>query len=92
MKRLFGMIDEAYKAASTRITTGELNRFVEQIPFETAKNEGWTVNIVLYGAAYVLAVACWFWFDATKPVAPEEGGSPDGRRQAPPETVGPDAR
>jgi len=34
VKRLFGLIQEAYKAATTRITTGELNRFVEQIPFD----------------------------------------------------------
>jgi hypothetical protein len=29
------------------------------------------MNIVLWGSAYLLAVMCWFWFDATKPVAPE---------------------
>jgi GTPase len=34
VKRLFGLIHEAYQAASTRITTGELNRFVEQIRFD----------------------------------------------------------
>jgi len=39
--------------------------------FNEAKDEGWIVNIFLYGAAYALAVLCWFWFDATKPVAPE---------------------
>jgi ACS family glucarate transporter-like MFS transporter len=49
--------------------TGGLARGTEA--YETAKNQGWTVNIFLYGAAYVLAVVCWFWFDATKPVAPE---------------------
>ncbi len=32
--RLFGMIRDAYNSASKRITTGELNRFVEQIEFE----------------------------------------------------------
>lgn len=53
--------------------TGELARGTEA--FDTAKNEGWTVNIFLYGAAYSLAVICWFWFDATKPVAPDEGES-----------------
>ncbi len=31
--RLFGMARKVYEAASLRITTGELNRFVEQIPF-----------------------------------------------------------
>ncbi len=39
--------------------------------FNAAKDQGWTVNIFLWGMAYVLAVVCWFWFDATKPVAPE---------------------
>ena len=34
VKRLFATIQEVYKAASTRVTTGELNRFVEQIPFD----------------------------------------------------------
>ncbi|MBZ5611805.1 MAG: ribosome biogenesis GTPase Der [Acidobacteriia bacterium] len=31
--RLFGMIREVYNSASKRVTTGELNRFVEQIEF-----------------------------------------------------------
>jgi len=31
---LFGLIRHAYEAASKRVTTGELNRFVEQIPFD----------------------------------------------------------
>jgi GTPase len=34
VKRLYHVIHDAYKTASTRITTGELNRFVEQIPFD----------------------------------------------------------
>ncbi len=34
VKRLFGQIKEAFDAASTRISTGELNRFVEQIKFD----------------------------------------------------------
>ena len=34
VKRLFGVVHEAYQAASTRITTGELNRFVAEIPFD----------------------------------------------------------
>lgn len=41
--------------------------------FDAAKDQGWTLNIFLYGMAYVLAVVCWFWFDATKPIAPAEG-------------------
>ena len=32
--RLFSLIASAYEAASQRISTGELNRFVEQIPFD----------------------------------------------------------
>jgi MFS transporter, ACS family, glucarate transporter len=39
--------------------------------FKLAKDQGWTLNIILWGSAYALAVVCWFWFDATKPVAPE---------------------
>lgn len=34
VKRLFTEIREVYEAASKRIGTGELNRFVEQIPFD----------------------------------------------------------
>jgi GTP-binding protein len=31
VKRLFGLIRDAYQSASKRVTTGELNRFVEQL-------------------------------------------------------------
>jgi len=34
VKRLFRMVKEAFDSASKRIGTGELNRFVEQIPFD----------------------------------------------------------
>jgi GTP-binding protein len=34
VKRLFGLIRDAYESASKRITTGELNRFVEQMQFD----------------------------------------------------------
>jgi len=34
VKRLFGMIKEAYESASKRVTTGELNRFVEMLDFD----------------------------------------------------------
>jgi GTP-binding protein len=34
VRRLFGMIREVYQSASTRIGTGELNRFVETLRFE----------------------------------------------------------
>jgi GTPase len=34
VKRLFGMIRDAFEAASKRVTTGELNRFIEQLKFE----------------------------------------------------------
>jgi ACS family glucarate transporter-like MFS transporter len=40
--------------------------------YEAAKNDGWIVNIALFGTAYVIAVLCWLMFDATKPVAPQE--------------------
>ena len=35
--KLFRLIGEAYESASRRITTGELNRFVEQLGFEERK-------------------------------------------------------
>ena len=49
--------------------TGSLEKGTEA--YDVAKNQGWTLNIIIFGSAYVLAVVCWFWFDATKPVAPE---------------------
>lgn len=45
--------------------------------FEAAKARGWTLNIMLFGCAYVLAVLCWLRFDATRPVAPEAVPDPD---------------
>jgi GTP-binding protein len=35
VQRLFGLIRKAYESASFRVTTGELNRFVEGLNFET---------------------------------------------------------
>jgi GTP-binding protein len=35
VSRLFGMIQKAYDSASYRVTTGELNRFVEMLHFDT---------------------------------------------------------
>jgi GTP-binding protein len=32
--RLFGMVSDAYESASKRVSTGELNRFVEQLDFD----------------------------------------------------------
>ena len=34
VKRLFGIIHDAYESASKRVTTGELNRFIEQLKFD----------------------------------------------------------
>ncbi len=34
VKRLFGLIEQAYESASKRVTTGELNRFMEMVRFE----------------------------------------------------------
>ena len=34
MRGLFGMIRKAYESAAKRITTGELNRFVESLNWE----------------------------------------------------------
>lgn len=67
---LTGKILEWHTGAVPR---AEITGVAELAAFDTAKDEGWTVNIFLFGMAYVLAVVCWFWFDATKPVAPEAG-------------------
>ena len=37
MGKLFKLIREVYESASRRITTGELNRFVENLQFEERK-------------------------------------------------------
>ncbi len=37
VKRLFKLIREAYESATKRVTTGELNRFVESLHFEERK-------------------------------------------------------
>ncbi len=37
VERLFPLIREVYESASQRVTTGELNRFVEQLRFEERK-------------------------------------------------------
>jgi len=34
VKQLFGLVRDAYKSASKRVPTGELNRFVEQLDFD----------------------------------------------------------
>lgn|SRR5262245_50442113 len=39
--------------------------------YDLAKDQGWSVNIFIFGAAYVIAALCWLKFDATKPVAPD---------------------
>ena len=46
--------------------------------YDAAKNQGWIINITLFGCAYVIAVFCWLNFDATKPVAPEAAPSAEG--------------
>jgi ACS family glucarate transporter-like MFS transporter len=52
--------------------------------FETAKTQGWTLNIIIFGSAYCLATVCWLGFDATKPVAPEAVGPTPAPPIAPP--------
>jgi GTPase len=37
VEKIFKVVREAYKSASTRVTTGELNRFVENLHFEERK-------------------------------------------------------
>lgn len=43
--------------------------------YEAAKHNGWVVNITLFGMAYMIAVVCWCFFDATKPVVPQKAAS-----------------
>ncbi len=33
-----------------------------------ALHQGWVINIITFGVAYVIAALCWLKFDATKPV------------------------
>ncbi|MSU78288.1 MAG: MFS transporter [Gemmataceae bacterium] len=49
--------------------TGDL--VARSADFDAAKEQGWIFNIVLWGSAYVIAVICWFWFDASKPIEDE---------------------
>ena len=58
-------------------TVGNLGGFVaavaggmvlQQLGFDL----GWRVNMISYGAIYVIAVGLWLMFDATKPVVQEE--------------------
>jgi MFS family permease len=34
---------------------------------------GWTVNFLVFGAVYIVAMLLWLRFDATKPLVPEKG-------------------
>ncbi len=54
----------------------ELGTDVDKLS-ESAKSAGlapgYEINFFIYGAVYVIAVLCWLWIDATKPVvAPSE--------------------
>jgi MFS family permease len=33
--------------------------------------DGWAVNFTLFGLVYLVAVVCWLFFDATRPVVPD---------------------
>jgi MFS family permease len=46
--------------------------FVTGWVLDANKEHGWTINFVLFGSAYVLAMLLWLRFDATKPVVPTE--------------------
>jgi MFS family permease len=70
---LTGKILDWHTGTLARGAEGAVAGFVEQLPHDAAKNQGWTVNIFLWGMAYALGVVCWLWFDATKPVVPAEG-------------------
>jgi MFS family permease len=39
-----------------------------------ALQHAWIVNFLIFTGVYVLAAVLWMWFDATRPVAPEESG------------------
>ena len=41
--------------------------------YKIAIQHAWLVNFVIFGIVYVLACFFWLGFDATKPIAPEEG-------------------
>jgi MFS family permease len=36
--------------------------------------DGWTINFLLFGGVYVVAMLLWFCFDATQPVVPDKVG------------------
>lgn len=46
------------------ITTGWI---VQQWP-----TQGWTINVIIFGSVYILAMLFWLRFDATQPVVPAE--------------------
>ena len=64
------VVNFAYGRRGSTLQTGV--KTSSPVDYQTAKNHGWILNIVLFGTAYVIAVFCWAKFDATKPVAPEE--------------------
>jgi ACS family glucarate transporter-like MFS transporter len=39
---------------------------------EMSPARGWTINVIIFGSVYVLAMLFWLRFDATKPVVPAE--------------------
>jgi ACS family glucarate transporter-like MFS transporter len=39
--------------------------------YVAASQPGWTLNFLLFGSVYVVAVVLWAFFDASKPVVPE---------------------
>jgi nitrate/nitrite transporter NarK len=63
---------------TANVATGFVLRcFTQGIDKETqfpayleASRPAWTLNFILYGSVYVLAVFLWAFFDSTKPVAP----------------------
>jgi MFS family permease len=39
---------------------------------DAATQQGWTVNFIIFASVYVAAAVLWLFFDATKPVVPDE--------------------
>jgi MFS family permease len=46
--------------------------FVTGWVLDAHKEHGWTINFLIFGGVYVVAMLLWLRFDATKPVVPPE--------------------
>jgi ACS family glucarate transporter-like MFS transporter len=53
--------------------TRDFDKDLDAVGYNAALQNAWIVNFVVFSAVYVLAAFLWMNFDATEPVAPEEG-------------------